>query len=118
MKNKPDRITRVNELIKREIADLLERKEFNSTCLISVTEVKTSPDLRHAKIYFSFLGGDKEVHENAMKFLKQNRVDLQQSMSHDVTLKYTPVLEFIFDKKYEEADRVLSIIDELEHEDQ
>jgi ribosome-binding factor A len=118
MKNKPDRITRVNELIKREIADLLERKEFSSNCLISVTEVKTSHDLRHAKIYFSFLGGDKEIHQNAMKFLKQNRVDLQKRMSHDVVLKYTPVLEFIFDKNYEEADRVLSLIDELDHEDE
>ena len=52
------RMLRVNELLKREIADLLERVDFSlENCLVSVSEVDTSPDLRHAKVHISVLGG-------------------------------------------------------------
>lgn len=114
MKKKPDRITRVNELIKRDIAEQLERCEFASGCLVSVTDVKTSPDLRHTKIYISILGGDDETRQGTIKLLNNRRKDIQKNMSQDVVLKYTPVIEFIFDKHYEDADRVLSIIKELD----
>lgn len=113
----PDRITRVNELIKREIACILESKEFEEECLISVTQVKTSPDLRHAKVYISVLGGDNRVRRKAMRYLERNRGDFQKKMSRNIVLKYTPVLEFIPDLQLEEADRLLSIMAELEKDD-
>lgn len=112
----PDRITRVNELIKREIADLLEQKGFEGNCLISVTQVKTSSDLRNAKVYISVFGGDEQVRKKAMRYLEQNRYDLQKKMSRDVVLKYTPVLEFIPDHQLEEVDKILSIMAELEED--
>jgi ribosome-binding factor A len=110
---------RINEIIKREIADLLERKSQELNCLVSVTEVIASQDLRHAKVLISLYGANPQARRAVQRFLEHNRADLQKKMAHDIILKYTPVLEFIFDRKYEEADRILSLIAELEkNEDQ
>lgn len=112
------RIARVNEILKREIADLLERKSFkDGSCLISITEVKTSPDLRHATVYVSIFGGDDKTKRSAVQFLLKNRYDLQKKIARDIVMKYTPVLEFIVDKKIADGDRVLSIIRELEKDE-
>ena len=106
---------RVNELLKREIADLLERVDFNlSNCLVSVSEVDVSPDLRNAKVHISVLGGDDKIKNSVMKFLKANRVLLQRKIARDITLKYTPVLTFINDSRMEKGDRVLAILEDME----
>ena len=64
MKSAP-RITRVNELLKREIANLIEKYiEHKKDCLISVTEVNTTPDLRQAKVHISILGDNNMKKRN------------------------------------------------------
>ena len=109
------RILRVNELLKREIADLLERVDFNlKNCLISVSEVDVSPDLRTAKVHISVLGGDDKMKNMVMKYLRTNRGALQKKIAKDITLKYTPVLTFINDSRMEKGDRVLAILEEME----
>lgn len=119
MKKRSDRISRINELLKREIAEFLEKNPFESgECLISITEVDTSSDLRHAKIYVSVLGGNDQTRPAVIKHLGKKRPDLQHLISIDLKFKYTPVLEFFIDKKYEEADRVLSLINEMEEDEQ
>ena len=106
---------RVNELLKREIADLLERIDVNlDNCLVSVSEVDTSPDLRHAKVHISILGGDEEIESKVLKFLRRSRGNLQKKMAHDITLKYTPVLEFTCDKRIATGDKVLAILAEMQ----
>jgi len=108
---------RVNELLKREIADLLERVDFNmKNCLVSVSEVNTSPDLRHAKVHISVLGGDDIIKRNVLKYLRDNRGGLQKKIAHDITLKYTPVLEFTSDSRMESGDKILAILAELDDE--
>ena len=112
------RMLRVNELLKREIADLLERVDFSmKNCIVSVNEVDTSPDLRHAKVRISVLGGDDTIKLNIMKFLRRNRAGLQKKIAHDCTLKYTPVLEFISDDRIESGDKILAILAEMNEED-
>lgn len=116
---KSDRILRVNELIKREVADILEQELFDIGALVSVTHVKTSVDLRHAKIYLSVYGSDDpSARRKVIKSLERNRSRIQQKINRDLTLKYTPVLEFLMDKNVEAADKVLSIISELEHDEE
>lgn len=106
---------RVNELLKREIAEIIE-KDYSSLfkCLVTVSEIKASPDLREAKVFVSFFGGKGAEREKALEILVQNRGDIQSKISKDVILKYTPVLHFIVDERMEKADRVLQIITELE----
>jgi len=115
MKGVP-RMTRVNELIKRELADLIKKYvECGSSCLISVAQVIVAPDLRTAKVFVSILGKNSDDEKNeVMKKIENKRVIIQEQMSNHVILKYTPVLSFILDKKIEAGDRVLSIIQEME----
>ena len=115
MKSAP-RITRVNELLKREIADSIEKYiEHKKDCLISVTEVNTTPDLRQAKVHISILG-DNEAKKELMKILQKKRSFIQQQLARHVTLKYTPVIEFLSDSRIESGDRVLAMLNQLEDE--
>ena len=115
MKSAP-RITRVNELLKRDIADSIEKYiEHRKDCLISVTEVKTTPDLRQAKVHISILGDDKAKQE-MMKVLHKKRSFIQQQLASHVTLKYTPVIEFLSDSRIESGDKVLAMLNQLENE--
>lgn len=115
-----DRIARVNEILKREIADLIEKRALNEgkNYLISVTKVNCSSCLKNAAVYISLLGGKPEDEASVLKELMRSRPELQQKMSKHVILKYTPVLHFIIDRNMQEGDRVLSILKELEKEDE
>ena len=109
------RIRRVNELLKQEIALILERRDLRSgACLVSVTGVDTSPDLRHAKVGISILGGEEDDRSSILRSIKDARKDIQTEMSKNVILKYTPVLEFFLDSSIERGDKLLAIIEELE----
>jgi len=114
----PDRLTRVNEMLKREIADYLERDPLLKEIapLVSVTSVKTAPNLRNAIVSISVMGGGNKAKQEVLKHLKKHRSNIQHQMSKDVVLKYTPVLEFILDEKIEKGDRVLEIIREMEQD--
>lgn len=108
------RMSRVNELIQREIAELLEKMiERHSGILVSVTEVATTPDLKHAKVYISILGSTEQK-RNYFRNVEKHRVLIQSAIASHIKLKYTPVLDFTLDRRVEEANNVLSIIDELE----
>jgi ribosome-binding factor A len=111
-------MTRVNELLKREMANLIERGDFSPSnqVLVSVTAVKTSVDLRKALVFISVFGGDEEIKNEVLKKLQKNRSLLQKSMSKVITLKYTPILKFTLDDRLESGDKVLSILEETDDE--
>ena len=110
---KAERMRRVNGLIQRELGMLCEREIAPYLSgLVTITKVKTSPDLRHAQVYFSVLGGE-DAHREALSLMLDKRVHLQHEIAAKVKLKYTPVLKFHVDQSPEEADNVLSIISEL-----
>lgn len=110
-----DRIARVNELLKREIADIIEKFSLNANgVLVSVTKVHTSESLRNATVYVSIYGADDAKAEAILKQLFKLKSEIQHQMSRHVILKYTPVLNFVRDNNLEDGDRVLSIIQELE----
>lgn len=110
---KVDRILRVNELLRRELGRLVERDVApRMEALVTVTRVSTSPDLRQARVYVSVLGGEEQRHE-ALRLLLGCRREMQSELGRRVRLKYTPVLTFQLDRSLEEADRILSIIDDL-----
>lgn len=115
MAEKVDRLARVNELIKRELAGLFGRGLFSAPgMLVSVTEVVTSVDLRNATVYVSILGGKAGERENVMHQLEQLRCDFQKSLARNLAFKHTPVLCFKQDRRFEKGDRVLEIINGAE----
>ncbi len=112
-----DRMRRVNEMIRRELALLCEREVVHQVdALPTITDVKTAPDLRQAQVFVSVLGDEKQQ-EQVLRILNRQRVDFQSKIGHALQLKYTPVLHFRIDHTPAEADHILSIIDELDLSD-
>ena len=113
----PDRMARVNELLKREIALWLEQsgmiEEFG---LVSVTRADCATTLKNATIGFTVFKPDEELRGRVFAELNRRKAEIQQTVSRNVVLKYTPVLRFVMDRNIEEGDRVLAKIRELEEE--
>ena len=112
-----DRIARVNELLKREIADVIEKYALNEGgVLVSVTRVHASESLRNATVYVSIFGADDAKCDEIIKKLYKLKPEIQHQVSRHVILKYTPVLQFVRDTNLEDGDRVLALIRELEEQ--
>lgn len=114
------RMTRVNELLKREIAGELYRvmndRGFDLSA-ITVTRVDTSPNLRHARVYVSVRDHQGE-REHMLRQVESHRAEIQQHLNKHTKLKYTPHLDFKLDESIEAGDKVLSIISQLEIPDE
>lgn len=111
-----ERIIRVNELLKREIAVDIPRLFANSqfdTGAVTVTHVATGSDLRDATVYVSIFGHEQE-RDGMIRFLNRHRSEIQSRMSKNVILKYTPRLYFKLDDSIEAGDRVLGILEQLD----
>lgn len=112
------RITRVNELLKREIAAYLYRLinevDFDIAA-VTVTQVTTAPNLRNARVYISIR--DHELEREAMlDTIRGHRHEMQKHINETMRLKYTPQLSFELDKSIEKGDRVLNLMAKLEEE--
>ena len=107
-----NRIVRVNELLKRELGSLISAKNIapSNSILVSVTEVKTTSDLRKAIAFISIFGGDADTKTEVMQKLRKRRKEIQHDISQVITLKYTPVLKFELDERIAAGDRVFELL--------
>ena len=115
-----DRLVRVNELLKRVLADLVETLALNEEngCIISITRVDCASNLKSAQVYVSILGAkDDEAEQRVIRRLIDRKAEIQTLVSREVILKYTPVLQFILDKSVSEGDRVLDLLRQMEDGD-
>lgn len=114
-----DRLVRVNELLKRVLADLLETLGYNEEQgrLISITRVDCASNLKTAAVYVSILGAKNEEEEaRIVRRLIERKAEIQSLMSKEVILKYTPVLHFVLDHSVADGDRVLDLLRHMEDE--
>ncbi len=109
MKN---RLHRVNEIIKRELSELIRRELTFQAKLVTVQQVDITPDLKHAHVFIGVIGTEQEQHA-AIAQLHEARQRLQHEMSRRVVIKYTPQLHFKLDNTGERGDRVIGILNEL-----
>ena len=112
------RLVRVNELLKREIAEDLYRNFAGSdfdAAAITVTRVECAPDLRDANVFVSIFGHEDE-RERMIGYLNRHRQEIIRLMIKRVRLKYTPRLHFILDESLEGGDHILSLLAEMERE--
>lgn len=108
-----DRISRVNELLQRELGNVFTVVVSPALpCLVTVTGVKTAIDLRDATVYVSVYGA-KPGKEAVLEFLERRRGIIQSELAHKIVLKYTPRLHFKLDETAENADRVMTILKDL-----
>lgn len=111
-----NRIVRVNELLKRELGNLVTLRNIapSKSVLVSVTEVKTTNDLRHAVVFVSVFGGDDNAANEVIRRLRQQRIEIQHDISQVITLKYTPVLRFELDERIAAGDRVFELLGDVD----
>ncbi|HEY8963379.1 MAG TPA: 30S ribosome-binding factor RbfA [Alphaproteobacteria bacterium] len=104
---------RVGEEIRHVISETLQRGGFNdpaliNASLITITEVRPSPDLKHATVFAMPLGGrDLDAVLNA---LNENAYFFQKEIAHQMKIKFTPKLVFKADDTFEEAEKIDRII--------
>ena len=113
---KADRITRVNELIRRELGvqlyRLVNRADFDAAA-VTFTHALTSVDLRSCRVLVS-IRGELPEQERMLAILKRHRVEFQEAIGQNVVLRYTPQLHFVLDHSVAEGDHVLEILNRME----
>ena len=106
------RLLRVGEQVRHILSELLQRGEVHDDTLahhlVSVTEVRMSPDLRHATVFVKPLLGQDE--EAVLKALRQNTAFFQREVAHRVRTKYAAKLKFLADESFEEGDRIDALL--------
>ena len=109
-----NRINRSTEEIQKAVAEMLrELKDPRvSGTMISITRVETTPDLRFAKIYVSFLEEDKA--KDALKGLKSASGYLRRELGRELNLRYTPELQWSLDDSITYGARMLKLINSLD----
>jgi len=112
-----DRIRRVDEAIRQVIGETVSKDLKDPRVgFVTVTDVRTSADLSHARVYVSVLG-DAEVREATMDGLRSAHGYLQRRIGGELHLKRTPTLEFIYDDTTDRAMRLDELLEaELEAE--
>ncbi len=112
------RIERVNTLLRREISDLIQQelRDPRLSEFIAVTEVDTSPDLKHAKVYISSMSGQQEE-QKILGVLNAASGFLRTALAGKIRMRYTPELHFVWDNSIEHGDRILRLIDEITQKD-
>jgi ribosome-binding factor A len=107
-----NRTLRVNELIQRELGDILRQRYQSEAVAITVTEVRVSPDLRDGRVFVSIVGNETFVEEK-MRWLRRQAPDIRTELSQRIVLKYLPKLEYVFDKSAIRGTRLMRLLDEL-----
>ena len=106
------RINKVNELIKQTVSTLLLKEEyFEKDILVTVTQVKTAPDLSKTSVFISVMPEEKS--DLVIKVLNRNIYDLQQKFNKKMFMKRVPKIIFRQETKTKEADRIEKLLDEL-----
>jgi ribosome-binding factor A len=107
-----DRMRRVNEAV-REVLSSRISEGFNDPRIgfVTVTAADTSPDLRHARVYVSVLGGQDE-RERTLAGLDAAHGLLQQAIARELRMKRTPTLTFVYDESIDRGMRISELLDE------
>jgi ribosome-binding factor A len=106
-----DRLRRVDEAVRQVLSDAVATDLKDPRVgFVTVTAVKTSPDLRHARVYVSVLGSDDE-RAASLEGLRSAHGFLQKRVAAELNLKNTPTLDFQYDDTAERAQRLTELID-------
>jgi ribosome-binding factor A len=105
------RMRRVDEAVRAVLSDAIAKQlQDPRVGFVTVTGVKTSPDLRHARVYVSVLG-DEEVRAASLDGLRSAHGFLQARLAAELTLKHTPTLTFEYDQSVDRGMRISRLLD-------
>lgn len=106
------RLLRVGEQVRHVLSEILMRGEVHddtlASHLVSITEVRMSPDLRHATVFVKpLLGRDEDV---VLKALRTNTAYLQREVASRVKVKYAAKLKFLTDESFDEGGHIDALL--------
>ncbi len=106
------RTLRVGEQVRHVLSEILQRGDVHDDTLashmVSITEVRMSPDLRHATVFVKpLLGKDEEA---VLKALRTNTAYLQREVAHRVKMKYAARLKFLADESFDEGSHIDALL--------
>jgi ribosome-binding factor A len=102
---------RLGDLIQREVSDLIRLEVRDPRVgMITITSVDVSPDMTHAKIFFTVL--EKDNLQDTLEGLKRSAGFLRAQLAKRVQMYTTPELRFVYDESVERGDRLSRLIDE------
>jgi ribosome-binding factor A len=103
---------RLNEALKEVISRVVAGGVADPRLgFVTVTGVRTSPDLRYARVYVSVLGNTAQ-HESSLEALRAAHGFIQAHLADELRLKRTPQLEFVYDETTDSAMRISGYLDE------
>ena len=106
------RLLRVGEQVRHVLSDILVRGDVHdetlASHLVSITEVRMSPDLRHATVFVKPLLGQDE--EAVLKALRTNTAFLQREVATRIRVKYAAKLKFVPDESFDEGGKIDAIL--------
>ena len=104
------RLLKVNELLRQEVAKLLEQEvEWPPGCLVTVTKVKTLPDLKISTIFLSVFPIEQAA--GALRLAKKSAPDIQQILNEGIKMYRIPKLKFVLDTTEAEAENIEKVLD-------
>ena len=106
------RLLKVGEQVRHVMSELLARQAVHDEVLtaraVSVTEVRMSPDLRHATVFIKpLLGADEEI---VLKALRTNTAYFQKEVAGKLKLRFAAKLKFLPDESFDEAERIEKLL--------
>jgi ribosome-binding factor A len=106
------RMRRVDEAVRAVLSETIATDlQDPRVGFVTVTGVKTSPDLRHARVYVSVLG-DADVRSESLDGLRSAQGFLQGRVAAELRLKHTPLIEFDYDETVDRAMRLSRLMEE------
>lgn len=109
------RMRKVNELVREVVADAVRDLKDPRIGFVTITDVSTSPDKRHAVVYYSVFGTEEEQQDTA-DALASARVRIQRVLGSETRMRNTPVLDFRVDPSIDEGIRINEILATIDEE--
>lgn len=110
------RTLRVNELIHRELNDILRKQYKDEAVAITITGVQVSPDLHEGKVFVA-VTGEEEDEVKCLRWLKHNSKDFRFELGRRIVLKNMPHFTYLMDVSTARGNRILSVLDAIAAQD-
>lgn len=111
------RLERVCSLLHEVASEIIRDLKDPRLGFVTITIVKVSPDIRHAKIYVSIMG-DEEKKKETMTVLQNARGFIRKETGKRIRLRYIPEIQFVNDESIEIGSHVLDIINKVTRGDE
>lgn len=107
-----NRIVRINELVQREISDILRQRHTAESVAITIAEVRIAPDLRDGRVFVAILG-DAATVADRFRWLQKRSGEIRAELSKRIVIKFLPHLTYVLDKSTDRVARLLRALDEV-----